>query len=162
VARGMGPQGLGSHVLLGRGEETTGGRDKASILADTLEALLGAIYLEHGLDVAAEVIHRLFDPLMAESAGRGAALDWKTSLQELTAALGLGVPDYVIEDSGPDHAKTFTAWVVVAGERYGGSEGRSKKQAEQRAAAAAWRILTERTSEPDGSLLDKPEDENGQ
>ncbi|GAB2624863.1 ribonuclease 3 [Paractinoplanes abujensis] len=157
VARGLGEQGLGRHLLLGKGEETTGGRDKASILADTLEALLGAIYLEHGLDVAAEVIHRLFDPLMAESAGRGAALDWKTSLQELTAALGLGVPDYVIEDSGPDHAKTFTAWVVVAGERYGGSEGRSKKQAEQRAAAAAWRILTERTSEPDGAVLDKAE-----
>ncbi|MFC7534271.1 ribonuclease III [Actinoplanes sp. GCM10030250] len=144
VARGLGPLGLGPHLLLGKGEETTGGRDKASILADTLEALLGAIYLEHGLETAGEVIHRLFDPLMAESAGRGAALDWKTSLQELTAALGLGVPDYEIEDSGPDHAKTFTAWVVVAGERYGGSEGRSKKQAEQRAAAAAWRTLTER------------------
>jgi ribonuclease III len=144
VARTLGPQGLGPHLLLGKGEETTGGRDKASILADTLEALLGAIYLQHGLDTAADVIHRLFDPLMAESAGRGAALDWKTSLQELTAALGLGVPDYVIDDSGPDHAKTFTAWVVVAGERYGGSDGRSKKQAEQRAAAAAWRTLSER------------------
>ena len=147
VARTLGPGGLGPHLLLGKGEETTGGRDKASILADTLEALLGAIYLEHGLDTASEVIHRLFDPLMAESAGRGAALDWKTSLQELTAALGLGVPDYVIDDAGPDHAKTFTAWVVVAGVRYGGSDGRSKKQAEQRAAAAAWRTLTERAEE---------------
>ena len=144
VARGLGPYGLGPYLLLGKGEETTGGRDKASILADTLEALLGAIYLQHGLDTAAAVIHRLFDPLMAESAGRGAALDWKTSLQELTAALGLGVPDYVIDDSGPDHAKTFTAWVVVAGERYGGSDGRSKKQAEQRAAAAAWHTLNDR------------------
>jgi ribonuclease-3 len=151
VARGLGPLGLGPHLLLGKGEETTGGRDKASILADTLEALLGAIYLEHGLDTAGEVVHRLFDPLMAESAGRGAALDWKTSLQELTAALGLGVPDYVIEDSGPDHAKTFTAWVVVAGERYGGSEGRSKKQAEQRAAAAAWRTLSERQAADRGN-----------
>jgi ribonuclease-3 len=150
VARGLGPLGLGPHLLLGKGEETTGGRDKASILADTLEALLGAIYLEHGLDIAGQVVHRLFDPLMAESAGRGAALDWKTSLQELTAALGLGVPDYVIEDSGPDHAKTFTAWVVVAGERYGGSEGRSKKQAEQRAAAAAWRTLSERQASANG------------
>jgi len=146
VARRLGPTGLGAYVRLGRGEEVTGGRDKASILADTLEALLGAIYLQHGLDVAGEVIHRLFDPLMAESAGRGAALDWKTSLQELTAALGLGVPDYVIDDAGPDHAKTFTAWVVVAGERYGGSDGRSKKQAEQRAAAAAWRVLSEHTA----------------
>src|SRR4051795_13764756 len=150
VARTLGPQGLGPHLLLGKGEETTGGRDKASILADPLEALLGAIYLQQGLDTAAKVIHRLFDPLMAESAGRGAALDWKTSLQELTAALGLGVPDYVIEDAGPDHAKTFTAWVVVAGERYGGAEGRSKKEAEQLAAAAAWRILSERAAEQSG------------
>src|SRR3954464_4144631 len=144
VARGLGPGGLGPHLLLGKGEETTGGRDKASILADTLEALLGAIYLQHGLDAASQVIHRLFDSLMAESAGRGAALDWKTSLQELTAALGLGVPDYVIEDSGPDHAKTFTAWVVVAGERYGGSGGARHKTGAQRAAAAAWRTLNDR------------------
>ena len=83
------------------------------------------------------MIHRLFDPLMAESAGRGAALDWKTSLQELTAALGLGVPDYLIDEAGPDHAKTFTAWVVVAGSGTAASEGRSKKEAEQRAAEAA-------------------------
>ncbi|MFI7578349.1 ribonuclease III [Micromonospora sp. NPDC049497] len=142
VARGLGPDGLGAYLLLGKGEETTGGRDKASILADTLEALLGAIYLQYGLDTAAIVIHRLFDPLMAESAGRGAALDWKTSLQELTAALGLGVPEYRIEGAGPDHLKTFTAWVVVAGNRYGGAEGRSKKEAEQRAAESAWRVLT--------------------
>src|SRR5688500_15247433 len=143
VARGLGPGGLGPHLLLGKGEETTGGRDKASILADTLEALLGAIYLQYGLDIAAEVIHRLFDPLMAESAGRGAGLDWKTSLQELTASLGLGVPEYRIDEAGPDHAKTFTAWVVVAGDRYGGADGRSKKEAEQRAAESAWRTLTE-------------------
>ncbi|MCI4064726.1 ribonuclease III [Micromonospora sp. R77] len=143
VARGLGPDGLGAYLLLGKGEESTGGRDKASILADTLEALLGAIYLQYGLDTAAIVIHRLFDPLMAESAGRGAALDWKTSLQELTAALGLGVPEYRIEGTGPDHLKTFTAWVVVAGNRYGGADGRSKKEAEQRAAESAWRMLTE-------------------
>src|ERR687890_1287005 len=117
VARTLGPGGLGPHLLLGKGEETTGGRDKASILADTLEALLGAIYLEHGLETAGEVIHRLFDPLMAESAGRGAALDWKTSLQELTAALGLGVPDYVIDDVRAPEA-TESLW-----ERAGGLRG---------------------------------------
>ncbi|MGI5213638.1 ribonuclease III [Plantactinospora sp. CA-290183] len=148
VARRLGPEGLGPYLLLGKGEETTGGRDKASILADTLEALLGAIYLQYGLDTVAIVIHRLFDPLMAESAGRGAALDWKTSLQELTAALGLGVPEYRIDEAGPDHAKTFTAWVVVAGRKYGGAEGRSKKEAEQRAAEAAWRTLSEPVAEP--------------
>lgn len=143
VARRLGPAGLGPYLLLGKGEESTGGRDKASILADTLEALLGAIYLQYGLDTVAIVIHRLFDPLMAESAGRGAALDWKTSLQELTAALGLGVPEYRIDEAGPDHAKTFTAWVVVAGRKYGGADGRSKKEAEQRAAEAAWRTLSD-------------------
>lgn len=143
VARRLGPEGLGPYLLLGKGEETTGGRDKASILADTLEALLGAIYLQYGLETASQVIHRLFDPLMEESAGRGAALDWKTSLQELTAALGLGVPEYRIDEAGPDHAKTFTAWVVVAGRKYGGADGRSKKEAEQRAAEAAWRTLSE-------------------
>jgi ribonuclease III len=142
VARALGPFGLGPYLLLGKGEETTGGRDKASILADTLEALIGAIYLQYGLDTVSDVIHRLFDPLMAEAAGRGAALDWKTSLQELTASLGLGVPEYRVEETGPDHAKVFTAWAVVAGQRYGGAEGRSKKEAEQRAAAAAWRDLS--------------------
>ncbi|MDP9797182.1 ribonuclease-3 [Catenuloplanes nepalensis] len=143
VARTLGPDGLGAYLFLGKGEETTGGRDKASILADTLEALLGAIYLQHGLDVAAKVIHKLFDPLMAASSKQGPSLDWKTSLQELTASLGLGVPEYRIDEAGPDHAKTFTAWVVVAGERYGGAEGKSKKQAEQRAAEAAWRNLSD-------------------
>ncbi|MET7878578.1 ribonuclease III [Micromonospora profundi] len=161
VARGLGPDGLGAYLLLGKGEETTGGRDKASILADTLEALLGAIYLQYGLDTAGIVIHRLFDPLMAESAGRGAALDWKTSLQELTAALGLGVPEYRIEGTGPDHLKTFTAWVVVAGNRYGGAEGRSKKEAEQRAAEAAWRTLAEQDG-PDDEGQDSQDSPNGQ
>jgi ribonuclease III len=142
VARSLGPFGLGAYLLLGKGEEATGGRDKASILADTLEALLGAIYLQYGLENATAVIHRLFDPLLAEAAGRGAALDWKTSLQELTAGRGLGVPEYRIDEAGPDHSKTFTAWAVVAGRRYGGAEGRSKKEAEQRAAEAAWRELS--------------------
>ncbi|SCE76166.1 RNAse III [Micromonospora coriariae] len=161
VARGLGPDGLGAYLLLGKGEETTGGRDKASILADTLEALLGAIYLQYGLDTAGIVIHRLFDPLMAESAGRGAALDWKTSLQELTAALGLGVPEYRIEGTGPDHLKTFTAWVVVAGNRYGGAEGRSKKEAEQRAAEAAWRTLADEDDQDDQAGRDGQAGANG-
>jgi ribonuclease III len=145
VARSLGPGGIGPYLRLGKGEEATGGRDKSSILADTLEALLGAIYLQHGLERTSEVIHKIFDPLMSDAAGRGAALDWKTSLQELTAELALGVPEYRIEDAGPDHAKTFTAWVLVAGERFGGAEGRSKKEAEQRAAASAWQELKARS-----------------
>ena len=92
VARRIGPGGIGKYILLGRGEDATGGRDKPSILADTLEAILGAIYLEHGLEVAAQVVHQLFDPVLAAAPGYGAALDWKTSLQELTAVRGAGSP----------------------------------------------------------------------
>jgi ribonuclease-3 len=150
VARSLGPDGLGPYLLLGKGEEATGGRDKASILADTLEALLGAIYLEHGTECATQVIHKLFDPLLASSAERGAGLDWKTSLQELTAEHSLGVPEYRVDEAGPDHAKIFTAWVIVAGNSYGGVTGASKKAAEQRAAEMAWTELSRLEGSPSG------------
>ena len=143
VARQIGPDGIGKYILLGRGEDATGGRDKPSILADTLEAILGAIYFEHGLETAARVVHQLFDPVLAAAPGYGAALDWKTSLQELTAERGLGVPEYVITSEGPDHAKSFTAAAVVDGVTYGVRLGRNKKEAEQAAAEAAWRALTD-------------------
>jgi ribonuclease-3 len=132
---------LGSFVRLGRGEETTGGRDKSSILADTLEAVLGAVYIDRGLVHAAHLVHRLFDPLIDEAATMGAGLDWKTSLQELTATASLGVPDYLVTESGPDHQKVFTAVAQIGGEPYGEGNGRSKKEAEQQAAANAWRRL---------------------
>jgi ribonuclease-3 len=143
VARALGDGGIGPHLLLGRGEQATGGQEKESILADALEALIGAIHLGRGLETAAAIVHRLFDPLLAESATRGAGLDWKTSLQELGAARSLGAPLYVVEDDGPDHAKTFTAVVLLAGEPYGRGAGRTKKAAEQEAAEAAWRKLSE-------------------
>jgi len=98
---------LGKYLRLGRGEEATGGRDKSSILADCVEALIGAVYLDRGFETAGLVVHRLFDDLMESSARLGAGLDWKTSLQELVAQLSVGVPEYVIAESGPDHAKTF-------------------------------------------------------
>jgi ribonuclease-3 len=142
VARGLGGGGIGPHLLLGRGEETTGGREKDSILADALEALLGAIHLGLGLDVAAAIVHRLFDPLLVQAATRGAGLDWKTSLQELAAGRGLGPPSYAVQDDGPDHAKTFTAAVLLAGTVYGKGAGRTKKAAEQEAAEAAWQALS--------------------
>jgi ribonuclease III len=142
VARSIGPTGLGAYILLGRGEEATGGRDKASILADTLEALFGAVYLELGLAGANRVIHALFDELLDDVATVGAGLDWKTSLQELTAERGLGVPEYVMSSAGPDHEKTFTAQASVAGELYPPSIGSSKKEAEQLAAETAWRSIT--------------------
>src|SRR5271170_1538149 len=143
VARGL---RLGAYVRLGKGEEGTGGRDKSSILADTLEALLGAVYLDCGLNEADALVHRLFDPVIARSARLGAGLDWKTSLQELTAAEILGVPEYHVEESGPDHQKSFRASVRIGGSTYGEGEGRSKKEAEQQAAEAAWNAITQSNS----------------
>ena len=133
--------GLGDFIFVGRGEETTGGRNKSSILADTVEAVIGGVYLDRGLLDAAELIHRLFDPLIEESSGLGAGLDWKTSLQELTAAAGLGVPEYFVDESGPDHEKFFTARVRVASEFYGNGVGRSKKEAEQQSASSAYEAI---------------------
>ena len=133
---------LGKWLRLGKGEEVTGGRDKASILADTMEALIGAVYLDRGLEAATTMVRMLFDPLMLAATEEGAALDWKTSLQELTAAKGLGVPEYVVGESGPDHQKAFTAAAVVQGAVHGEGAGRSKKEAEQQAAEAAWRDLS--------------------
>jgi ribonuclease III len=148
---------LGDYVRLGRGEETTGGRDKSSILADTLEAVLGAVYIGQGLDAAARLVHRLFDPLIDEAATLGAGLDWKTSLQELTATAALGVPEYVVTETGPDHEKIFSAVVQVGGEPFGGGTGRSKKEAEQEAAATAWRHLrSQLPDDVDGDLPATP------
>ncbi len=138
VGRGL---DLGSFIRLGRVREGTGGRDKASILADTLEAVIGAVYLDQGLDAASELVHRLFDPLIEKSSNLGAGLDWKTSLQELTATEGLGVPEYLVTETGPDHEKTFTAAARVGGVSYGTGTGRSKKEAEQQAAESAWRSI---------------------
>jgi ribonuclease-3 len=133
---------LGAYLYLGRGEELTGGRHKASILADATEALIGAVYLEHGLETARTLVHGLFDALLQGAPLLGAGLDWKTSLQEFTAAAELGVPEYRIAEEGPDHLKTFTATAVVGGRELGSGEGRTKKEAEQKAAELAWRTLT--------------------
>lgn len=130
--------GLGDYLYLGKGEETTGGRDKSSILADTLEAVFGAVFMTAGLSAAADMIHGLFDPLIEQAAALGAGLDWKTSLQELAAAQSLGLPEYHVTDVGPDHAKEFSAQAVIAGAVLGEGTGRSKKVAEQQAAAAAY------------------------
>jgi ribonuclease-3 len=144
VARSL---GVGAHIQLGRGEEGTGGRDKASILADTLEALIGAVYLDQGLAAGSDLVHRLFDGLIDRSASLGAGLDWKTSLQELTAVEELGVPEYHVVESGPDHQKTFRASVRVGGQVYGSGEGHSKKEAEQHAAEAAWTAIRARAAD---------------
>lgn len=140
---------LGDYVLLGRGEETTGGRDKVSILADTLEAVFGAVFLQCGIDEAGEVIRGLFVPVIHQSADLGAGLDWKTSLQEAAAAAGRGAPEYVVTHEGPDHAREFSAQAVVDGVVLGVGAGRSKKAAEQLAAEAAHGRIIESAGRPD-------------
>jgi ribonuclease III len=141
VARNLSEEGLGVHLFLGRGEANTGGADKSSILADGMESLLGAIYLQHGIEVAREVILRLFGGLLDAAPTLGAGLDWKTSLQELTAARGMGAPFYMVTSTGPDHDKEFTAAAIVMETEYGSGVGRSKKEAEQKAASAAYKAL---------------------
>jgi ribonuclease-3 len=141
VARGLTDAGLGAHLLLGKGEENTGGRNKSSILADGMESILGAVYLQHGLEIARQVVLRLFGQLLETAPKLGAGLDWKTSLQELTAEKGLGAPTYVVTATGPDHDKEFTATVMVNDSASGIGVGRSKKEAEQRAASEAWNAL---------------------
>ena len=141
VARELTDYGLGEYLLLGRGEINTGGHAKASILADTLESLIGAIYLQHGLTGARGVVLRLFADLLETAPTLGAALEWKSSLQELTSARGLGVPRYEVSAEGPDHDRRFTAVVYVGGEPCGKGQGKSKKAAETDAAAQAWTAL---------------------
>ncbi|MGW0040543.1 ribonuclease III [Rhodococcus sp. NPDC003348] len=157
VARGLGEGGLGAHLLLGKGEEMTGGRDKASILADGMESLLGAVHLQHGIDTARTVVLTLFADLLERGPKLGAGLDWKTSLQELTAERGDGVPTYEITSTGPDHDKEFTATVLVAGAPLGVGIGRSKKEAEQKAASTAWKALTDVQSDSSGGDSDASE-----
>ncbi len=139
VARDL---GLGAFVLLGKGEQTTGGADKDSILCDSLEALFGAVYLSHGIDVAREVILKLVGPSLVRAATAGDALDWKTALQEACAAQGLPAPIYDVVGEGPDHARTFTATVLIDGEARGTGVGSAKKIAEQEAAQHAHAALT--------------------
>ena len=129
--------GLGSFLLLGRGEDAAGGREKPSILSDALEAVFGAVYVDGGPDVAYGVIERLIGPRLAETAAHLDHLDHKSRLQEASAGEGFGPPEYITRAEGPDHAKRFYASVIVGGRLVGEGTGRSKKAAEQAAAAAA-------------------------
>lgn len=134
--------GLGDYILLGRGETQTGGREKASILADTVEALIGAVFLDSGAESATALVLRLIDPLVSDPARFGAAMDPKTSLQELSARRGAGVPVYTVTESGPDHSKVFIATVAVGNLVSAQGEGTSKKSAEMAAALDAWTLLS--------------------
>lgn len=134
---------LGDFIMLGKGEEMSGGRDKASILADALEAILGAIYLDRGLGTARAFIERLFRPRMVAYVRGEGERDYKTILQELASADLHAMPEYKISDQGPDHLKEFTATVFLNGKAWGRGIGRSKKEAEQRAAHEAYEKLSD-------------------
>ncbi len=132
---------IGSWLLLGKGEDASGGREKPSILADAMEAVIGAVYLDGGWAAAADLVLSLLGTHVAEAAVGPGGSDYKTRLQELVARTFDQLPRYLVEDEGPDHAKRFYATVFVGGVQRGRGEGRSKKQAEQAAARAAWDVL---------------------
>ncbi|WP_233557874.1 ribonuclease III [Tessaracoccus antarcticus] len=139
VARDL---GLGEHVKLGKGEVSTGGDRKTSILADTMEALIGAIHMSGGSEASDAFVHGVFDPLITRSEEEGSYTDFKTALQELCAHHGWGAPVYEITGTGPDHQRVFTAVAVVDGKSVATGTAPSKKTAEQRAATLAHRVLT--------------------
>ena len=139
---------LGKHLMLGKGEDMSGGREKRSILADAVEATIGAVYLDGGWDAAQSMIMTLVEDRITEAAAGPGGHDYKTRLQEYSARTFEHVPRYELEDHGPDHAKRFVATVTIDGKTYGSGEGRSKKQAEQAAAHASWMALDADSSTP--------------
>jgi len=141
IAREM---GLGSYILLGRGEEQTGGRDKGSLLANCLEALIASIYLDTGKESADAFVIRFFENIIQKTCTSRGTLDHKTELQELCQERLKQLPEYkVVSESGPDHQKQFEVEVWIKGQVSGRGIGRSKKEAEQRAAKEAITRLTE-------------------
>jgi ribonuclease-3 len=138
---------IGAALLLGRGEDASGGREKPSILADAMEAIIGAVYLDGGRDAADELVMALLGDRITDAAAGPGGQDYKTRLQELAARSFESLPTYDVVDDGPDHAKRFYASVAIAGTAYGRGEGRSKKQAEQAAARVAWEAILARAAE---------------
>ena len=134
--------GIGACLALGKGEDASGGREKPSILSDAMEAVIGAVYLDGGWEAASQLVLRLLEDRIAEAATGPGGQDYKTRLQELAAQRMDTLPRYEVREDGPDHAKRFYATVYIDEDECGTGEGRSKKQAEQAAAAKAWRSLT--------------------
>jgi ribonuclease-3 len=152
---------LGEVVRLGRGEDTSGGRSKASILANSLEAVIGAVYLDQGWPTASALVLRLLGSRIAEASAGPGAEDFKTRLQELVIRRAGELPRYEVDGAGPDHARRYTAAVYVAGSPAGRGEGRSKKDAEQAAARQAWQQLAGRAPEAAQSAGPAPEAAQG-
>lgn len=133
---------LGKYLFLGKGEEQTGGREKPSLLANVLEAVIAAIYLDGGINAADEFIKMTFTEDIMNIAREGINLDYKTDLQEICQARGLSLPVYkVLKETGPDHKKVFEIELLINGEVFGIGIGRSKKDAEQKAAKEALKNL---------------------
>ena len=144
--------GVGEALQLGKGEDSSGGRSKPSLLADAMEALIGAVYLDAGMDAASRLVLDLLGDRIEDAAAGPGGEDYKTRLQELSSRRFDQLPVYSVTDTGPDHAKHFRANVSIAGEERGCGEGRSKKQAEQAAAQMAWQALERRTAPREESL----------
>jgi ribonuclease-3 len=133
---------LGDHLILGRGEEKTGGRHKQALLADAYEALIAAVYLDGGIEAASAFLLRELGGALDAGAVPGVQ-DWKSALQERLQALGHPLPEYRVSgETGPDHRKTFSVEVVVSGSVLGAATGRTKKEAEQEAARMALGTLS--------------------
>jgi ribonuclease-3 len=130
--------GLGTDLRLGKGEAASGGAEKSSILADAVEAVIGAVFVDGGIEPARSLVLSQLDDRISAAASRPGARDYKTRLQEIAASDGERPPVYEIVESGPDHLKRFEATVRIGGEVRGTGNGSSKKEAEQRAARAAW------------------------
>jgi ribonuclease-3 len=148
---------LGRALHLGKGEDASGGREKPSILADAMEAVIGAVYIDGGYDAARSLIMGLLGDRIEEAAAGPGGQDFKTRLQELAAQRFDQLPQYAVADEGPDHAKRFVATVRIAGDVRGSGEGRSKKQAEQAAARVAWQALQADASPPGALEADAEE-----
>jgi len=138
IARSL---GIGEFILLGQGEKLTNGKDKSSILADTMESLIGATFLNHGIETARQMVMRLIGPLLQDVEVLGAGTDWKTAIQEIAAARKLGTIEYRVTGSGPDHARTYVAVLHIGGKPYGEGTGPSKKEAEQESASVSWKMV---------------------
>lgn len=151
VARGL---GLGDHLLLGRGEDAAGGRDKPSLLSNAFEAVLGAVYLDAGVEAATALVHRVIGPRLLDAPSILDRADEKSALQELAARVGWPAPRYHVTARGPDHAKRFTAEVHLDGRVVGRGEGSSKKEAEQVAAGAARSALRDDAAAVDAAAVD--------
>ena len=137
--------GLGSYLLLGKGEDQTGGRNKDSLLADCLEALIAAVYLDAGKDAAESLVIRLFEEVIKKTSASGGSLDYKTEFQELCQEQLKQLPEYrIVSETGPDHQKQFEMEVWIKGQLAGRGMGKSKKEAEQRAAKEALEKFSEK------------------